>query len=124
MKNFDVGKQIKTIIDNSENAAIEPLKGKAFPLVSPVNTTFPFCVYRRTSYTPINSKDYTDEAANVEIIIVNDTYGTAIETANALTGEFLNTSTDTIDEVKLLNASEDYFEGCYLEVLNFEFTYK
>ena len=52
MKNFEVGKKLKTVLESDSQVA-KYLKNKIFPIVANEGTNFPFLVYKRLSYTVI-----------------------------------------------------------------------
>lgn len=101
-----------------------------YPLVAPQNTTYPFAIYKRTSLQVENTKDIFNchETADIEIVIVSNTYSETIEKAidvkmylEHLKGTY-STSMDesiNISDITLVDSSEEYNGDAYLQILNF-----
>ena len=117
MKNFKVGKDLTAIL--LADSTVHNLVGdKVFPLVANAGTTFPFIVYRRNGYRPFSNKDYTDEAADIEIAILSDNYIDSVQVADAVGNALNEKETETIDEIEITNASEEYNSDTYIQKIN------
>lgn len=123
MKNFKVGKDLTAIL--LADSTVHNLVGdKVFPLVANAGTTFPFIVYRRNNYRPFSNKDYTDEAADIEIAILSDNYIDSVHVADAVGNALNEKETETIDEIEITNASEEYNSDTYIQKINIRITIK
>lgn len=123
MKNFKVGKDLTAIL--LADSTVHNLVGdKVFPLVANAGTTFPFIVYRRNNYRPFSNKDYTDEAADIEIAILSDNYIDSVQVADAVGNALNEKETETIDEIEITNASEEYNSDTYIQKINIRITIK
>lgn len=123
MKNFKIGKDLTEILlSNSEITNV--IGDKVFPLVANAGTTFPFIVYRRSGYTPASNKDYTNETVQVELAILSENYIDSVQLAD-LVGTYLETkTTDSIDEIKVINSSEEFIDDTYIQKIYLEITLK
>lgn len=106
---------IKSVVNN-----------KVYPLIAPLNTNFPYIVFKRTS-TPYNSKDniYQDNV-NIEIITVSDNYDKSVALAELIRNELEGKRNITVEEfristIKLIDTSESYSNDAYLQSLTFNF---
>lgn len=114
MKNFKVGKELRTLLSNS--GEVTKLVGsKVFPIVANEGTTFPFIVYRRTNYTPASNKDFTNEIVGVEINILSQKYDEAVNIADVVATSLDRKETNFIEDIKITNISEDYIEDTFVE---------
>lgn len=124
MKNLDSGKKIIQIINNSDNQELTPIRGKVFPLIADENTTFPFVVYQRQNYVPESDKDYTNETAQIQMIVAANSYSQSIKIANAM-GDIFNDFQDSdIDTIKVVNMSEDYLADTFIQTIDITILYK
>jgi hypothetical protein len=114
MKNFKVGKELRTLLSNSGEVT-ELVGSKVFPIVANEGTTFPFIVYRRTNYTPASNKDYTSEIVGVEINILSQKYDEAVNIADVVATSLDRKETNFIEDIKITNISEDYIEDTFVE---------
>lgn len=114
MKNFKVGKELRTLLSNSGEVT-ELVGSKVFPIVANEGTTFPFIVYRRTNYTPASNKDYTSEIVGVEINILSQKYDEAVNIADVVATSLDHKETNFIEDIKITNISEDYIEDTFVE---------
>ena len=119
MKNFKIGKEIKTILV-SDTTVYSKLGNKIFPIVADLGTKFPFLVYRRTSFRPYNNKDYTDEAVYMDLLIVSQSYEQSVDIADVVADALDKKSTNTIDEINIVNIHEDYIDDSYTQVISIE----
>lgn len=123
MKNFTVGKDIVTLLNSSAEVS-SALGTKIFPLIAPAQTTFPFLVYRRSYYTPMNNKDYEGEKVGVELVIAALKYEEGVKIADAVADALIHQTTDNIEDIAATSISEDYVEDTYLQRITIEATLK
>ena len=123
MKNFEVGKDIKTLLSLSPEVS-SALGNKIFPLMAAAKTTFPFLVYRRSYYNPMSNKDYEGERVGIEIVIASTQYEEGVKIADAVADALLHKQTQTIDDIEAINMSEDFVEDTYLQRITMEITLK
>lgn len=123
MKNFKVGKDLTAIL--LADSTVHDLVGnKVFPLVANAGTTFPFIVYRRNGYRPYSNKDYTDEVAYIELAVLSDNYIDGVQLADAVGNALNEKETQTIDEILIENASEEFNNDTYIQKINLKITIK
>lgn len=120
MKNFDIGKELTAIIlQNDEITAL--INDKLFPLVANAGTTFPFIVYRRSSFSPRGNKDELSEVVGVELAIISNTYSTSVNLANLVADTLLDVSdNDVIDYIKIVNMWEDFSEDTFIQKISID----
>ena len=123
MKNFEVGKDIKTLLSLSPEVS-SALGNKIFPLIAAAKTTFPFLVYRRSYYNPLSNKDYEGERVGIEIVIASTQYEEGVKIADAVADALLHKQTQNIDDIEAINMSEDFIEDTYLQRITMEITLK
>ena len=119
MKNFKIGKELTSILLNDDTVSAD-VGNKVFPLVANAGTTFPFIVYRRSSYRPNNNKDYEDEIVSVELAILSEKYEQSVNIANHVADALNGKQTDLIETIKITNIFEDYQEDTYIQKLNID----
>lgn len=120
MRNFDIGKELTTIILQS-SAITSIIDDKVFPLVANAGTTFPFVVYRRSGYRPQDNKDEIGEVVNIDLAVICNTYAQSVNLANLIADTLLNVSdNDNIDFIKIVNMWEDYSEDTYIQKLSLD----
>ena len=119
MKNFKIGKELTSILLNDDIVSAD-VGNKVFPLVANAGTTFPFIVYRRSSYRPNNNKDYEDEIVSVELAILSEKYEQSVNIANHVADALNGKQTDLIETIKITNIFEDYQEDTYIQKLNID----
>lgn len=119
LQSFNVGKVIVEKV-----GAITKLSNKIFPMVANSGTQFPFCVYRRASYSPSNTKDGIGEIADIEIIVLSTKYNESLQLANEIAQRLHGESTNEIEEIQLINAFETFSEDTFIQTMNFRFIYK
>lgn len=101
-------------------------KCKVYPLVADNDAKFPFIIYKRVGLFDSTTKDgYTNEdTLNYEIKVVTDTYQKGIDIANdvrrAIEHGDKTYSDMTIEDIRLINATEDYMENAFIQTLNFQ----
>lgn len=123
MKNFTVGKDIKTLLSSSADVT-SALGNKIFPLIAPAKTTFPFLVYRRSYYTPQSNKDYDGEKVGVELVIASLKYEQGVDIADAVADALIHQTTDNIDDIAVIGVSEDYMDDTFIQRITIEATLK
>ena len=123
MKNFEVGKDIKTLLSLSPEVS-SALGNKIFPLIAAAKTTFPFLVYRRSYYNPMTNKDYEGERVGIEIVIASTQYEEGVKIADAVADALLHKQTQNIDDIEAVTMSEDFIEDTYLQRITIEITLK
>lgn len=116
MNNFDIGKKITYILGRL-------LGDKIFPLVANEGTEFPFCIYRRSNYTPANTKDYIGEIIDVEIVVLSPKYYESIDIAKQVCELLLEYTDNEIDEIQLTNCFETYSDFTFTQQMNFRFIF-
>lgn len=97
---------------------------KIYPLIANENTTFPFIVFKRSSFSVEYTKDgVLEDTTQVDIITASDNYSDSVEIADIIRntlelkkGTFNNIN---IKECKLSSADEDYLENTYIQTLSF-----
>lgn len=118
---LNIGKYIYNTLNQSENITC-----KIYPLVADNDAKFPFIIYKRVNLNSLMCKDglYEDEAT-VEISVVTDKYSIGIEIANQvrelLESQILNYQGLEITESRLMQASEEYNNGAFVQRLQFNF---
>jgi hypothetical protein len=118
---LNIGKYIYNTLNQSENITC-----KIYPLVADNDAKFPFIIYKRVNLNSLMCKDglYEDEAT-VEISVVTDKYSIGIEIANQvrelLESQTLNYQGLEITESRLMQASEEYNNGAFVQRLQFNF---
>jgi len=119
MINFDIGKKIKAVIEANSGLTqdLSDAKGdlKVFPLIADEGTTFPFIVYRRSGYSPRNDKDYMGEMLNVNLILAHTKYAESLRIANELSDVLQTYSDEDIEEIRVMNLSEDWSMDTYIQ---------
>lgn len=123
MKNFEVGKDIKTLLSLSPEVS-SALGNKIFPLIAAAKTTFPFLVYRRSYYNPMTNKDYEGERVGIEIVIASTQYEEGVKIADAVADALLHKQTQNIEDIEAVTMSEDFVEDTYLQRITMEITLK
>lgn len=113
MKNFTVGKELTALLI-ADSTVQKLVDNKVFPLVANAGTTFPFIVYRRNGYRPYSNKDYTDEVVYIELAVLSDNYIDSVQIADAVGNALDNKTTETIDEIIIENASEEFNNDTYV----------
>ena len=123
MKNFEVGKDIKTLLSLSPEVS-SALGNKIFPLIAAAKNTFPFLVYRRSYYNPMSNKDYEGERVGIEIVIASTQYEEGVKIVDAVADALLHKQTQNIDDIEAVTMSEDFIEDTYLQRITMEITLK
>lgn len=121
-----IGKAIYSILSNYEPIT-NKIGKKIFPLVSELNTTFPFIVYKRSTIETQYTKDLKcAESVLVDFVIASDNYEESINVAQILRDCLENTrgryADIVIKKIRLEDSDEDYNEDTYLQYLTFKFS--
>lgn len=120
MKNFEIGKEIKELISQSNDL----INGRVFPIVANEGTQFPFVVYRRNGYRPASNKDYLNEVVNLEVTVLSSKYEESINIANDIASSLLNRETQDIENIEISNLTEDYSEDTFIQRINLDIELK
>lgn len=103
----------------------ELVKGKCYPLVADLSTTFPFIVYQKNSTVVMSTKDFplNEFQHNLSIKIVSDKYDEAAELADEALKIMMDTEGDTIDDIEvtqvaLESVTESYVEDAFVQTIN------
>lgn len=119
---LNVGKAVYYLLSHCDEL-VQYVKDKIYPLIADEGTTYPFIIYRRNSIEPESNKDYTNESDNIEIYVVTDTYEESVEVAQLVRqalehkkGSFSNIE---IEDITLRDASEDFIDNAFIQILNF-----
>lgn len=119
MKNFKIGKEIVELL-NTGDSVTSYVGNKIFPLIANATTTFPFIVYRRNYYTPANDKDWENEKCGIEIVVASTKYEESVNIANAVSEQLNHKTTEDIEDIKIINTNEDFYEDTYVQRINIE----
>lgn len=124
MTTISFGRTIKSLLNAKSIKAL--IDNKVYPLIAPLNTTFPYVVYQRTS-TPQTTKDnaYQDNVS-IEIIIVSNNYDQSVNIAEIIRNEIeckrnIIVEGFNIADIKLVLSNETYNNDAYLQSLTFNF---
>lgn len=123
MKNFEIGKDIVTLLSASTDVT-SALGQKIFPLIAPAKTTFPFLVYRRSYYTPENTKDWENEKVGIEMVIASLKYEEGVKIADAVADALLHQQTTNIEDIVVTSISEDFLDDTFVQRITIEATLK
>ena len=123
MKNFKIGSEIRNVILSSA-AVKNAVDTKVFPLIANAGTTFPFVVYRRSSYSPQSDKDVLSESVYMEIAIICNNYEQSVSIANDVADVLLAYESDTIEEIKVTNISEEFISDSFVQKVNLQIDLK
>lgn len=119
MKNFKIGSEIRNVILSSTTVK-NAVDTKVFPLIANAGTTFPFIVYRRSSYSPQSDKDALTETVYMEIAIICNNYEQSVSIANDVADVLLAYKSDTIEEIKVTNISEEFISNSFVQKVNLQ----
>ena len=123
MKNFKIGSEIRNVILSSTTVK-NAVDTKVFPLIANAGTTFPFIVYRRSSYSPQSDKDVLSESVYMEIAIICNNYEQSVSIANDVADVLLAYESDTIEEIKVTNISEEFISDSFVQKVNLQIDLK
>lgn len=121
-----IGKAIYSILSNNEELTAR-VGSKIFPLISELNTTFPFIVYKRGAIETQYTKDLKcAESVLVDFVVASDNYEESIEVAQLLRDCLEHTrgqySNIRIKSIRLDSSDEEFNEDTYLQYLTFKFS--
>lgn len=102
----------------------EGVSVKIFPLIADPDTTFPFLIYRRSSYTPDNTKDYRGEKVYLEFYVCCSEYSESVRIMNMVADTLRGKETQTIDDIQITNLYEDFIYDSYVQIATMEVTLK
>ena len=123
MKNFKIGSEIRNVILSSA-AVKNAVDTKVFPLIANAGTTFPFIVYRRSSYSPLSDKDTLTESVYIEIAIITTNYEQSVSIANDVADVLIHYESDTIEQIKVTNISEEFISDSFIQKINLQIDLK
>lgn len=123
MKNFRIGSEIRNVILSSTTVK-NAVDTKVFPLIANAGTTFPFIVYRRSSYSPKSDKDTLTESVYIEIAIICNNYEQSVSIANDVADVLLAYKSDNIEEIKVTNISEEFISDSFVQKVNLQIDLK
>lgn len=123
MKNFKIGSEIRNVILSS-SAVKNAVDTKVFPLIANAGTTFPFIVYRRSSYSPQSDKDVLNETVYMEIAIICNNYEQSVSIANDVADALIQYESGTIEEIKVANISEEFISDSFVQKVNLQIDLK
>lgn len=120
MNKFKITTEIREILLNNES--ITNIVGdRIFPIIAPKDTIGDFIIYQRDEYSTKDSKmGVYQHRITVYINAISDTYDRAQDLAEniykGLEGKYKNPDMT----IKLLDSTEDYEDGKYIQVLLFQ----
>lgn len=123
MKNFKIGQEIRNAILSS-TAVKNAVDTKVFPLIANAGTTFPFIVYRRSSYSPLSDKDTLTESVYMEIAIITTNYEQSVSIANDVADVLIHYESSIIEEIKITNISEEFISDSFVQKINLQIDLK
>lgn len=127
MKNIDIGAEIRAILMTNDNLVDALKQGevtKIYPIIADSETTFPFLIYRRQSYTPQPTKDYSGEKVNIDIYVCSQRYGESIYIMNMVSNTLNGKETEVIENIEITNMYEDFIYDTYVQYASLEVTLK
>lgn len=118
-----IGKTIFAVLSEDEKVK-EIVDKKIYPLIAPINTTYPFCVYSRESVNPNYCKDGNHEdSVNVCIIACSNDYTESADLANAiresLECKYGNINNMVIKQIRVTNVTESFVDDAFLQRIYF-----
>lgn len=123
MKNFKIGQEIRNAILSS-TAVKNAVDTKVFPLIANAGTSFPFIVYRRSSYSPMSNKDTLNETVYIEIAIISTNYEQSVSIANDVADVLIHYESSTIEQIKVTNISEEFISDSFVQKINLQIDLK
>lgn len=104
-----------------------------YPIVAPLETTYPFAVYKRLGLEFQNTKDMynVSEIATVEVVIVAQSYAESLRYATdikmfleRLKGTYKTLKNEEIDieDITVIDASEEWNNDAYLQKMTLQIT--
>lgn len=124
MSSISIGKAIKTLLVSGLGKT--NIKNKIYPLIADETTTFPFIVYRRSSITPELDKDYSNDSANIQIMIAANNYAESVELAEKVRTSLVHKrgiiQTIPVEDITLVDGSEEFIDNTFVQNLIFKIT--
>ena len=117
---FKITTKVRAALLNTP--AISAMVGtQVFPIVAPKDTPGDFIIYQRDEY----SKDYTkmgisSQRCRVYVNAISEDYDSSQELAYQINEALEGKHTDMNMDIKLIDSTEDFEDGKYLQVLLFE----
>ena len=134
MKNFKVGSQIISLLENNSGVTSVIDVDNIYPLVAIIKgdngkdkdnvVKFPFAIYRRSNYTPQDTKDYIGEKVWMEIIICAKSYAQSLNIAEKICDALKGRETELIDQITISNLYEDWMDETFVQYITLEVTLK
>lgn len=130
MSSLQIGKAIYSILSNDDEVKTK-VNDRIYPVIADfetkkdgsLNVQFPFIIYRRSGIENANNKDYINENDYIEFAVVDNNYPGSIQLAEAvrksLEGKRLDYDGISISNIILSNATEDYIENSFTQILTF-----
>lgn len=122
-KALEAGKVINQVL--TSDATIKGYIGnKVYPLIADKGTTFPFIIYRRSSITPVDSKEgiYVT-SAYYSVAIAAESYKDSISIARAVVGALTSAKGEiqglNIQSISLTQSNE-YWDDEFVQELTFK----
>jgi hypothetical protein len=125
MKAIEIGSVIKSLL-LSKQEVTDKIKKEIHPIVAPPGTGYPFVTYCRTSVSPTYTKDKRslEDTATVDVTIHAASYESSVEILrlafDALQGYSGECNGVEVDEIRMVDSSEDFQEDSYLQNMTFE----
>lgn len=125
MKAIEVGSVIKSLL-LSKQEVTDKIKKEIHPLVAPSGTGYPFVTYCRTGVAPTYTKDKLsiEDTATVDVTIHAASYESSVEILlivfDALQGFSGECNGIDVNEIRMVDSSEDFQEDSYLQNMTFE----
>lgn len=124
MSSISIGKAIKTLLVSGLGKT--NIKNKIYPLIADETTTFPFIIYRRSSITPESDKDYSNDSANIQIMIAANNYAESVELAEKVRTSLVHKKgtiqTIPVEDITLVDGSEEFIDNTFVQNLIFKIT--
>lgn len=109
---IDYNSTIYSILSGSTD--VTNLTTNFYPIIIPENANLPAIIYER-SYTNSWNKDYlSGSIVDIKVLVVSDYYFNGIDISNAVKTAFEEYN------IKLLQGTEDYVSGTFVQILNFQ----
>lgn len=125
MKAIEIGSVIKSLL-LSKKEVTDKIKKEIHPIVAPYGTGYPFVTYCRTGVAPTYTKDKRsiEDTATVDVTIHAASYESSVEILlivfDALQGYSGECNGIDVNEIRMVDSSEDFQEESYLQNMTFE----
>lgn len=117
---FKITTPIREILLNKPEI-VSMVGSKIFPIVAPKDTVGDFIIYQRDGYAKDSTKmGVYKQVPAVYINVVSDDYDRSQELADLIYNSLEGTFSDPSMKIKLIDSTEDYEDGKYIQVLLFE----